>query len=100
MTKTIGIKDANPVKVQNRTFFNLLGFINFFTKKAPIPVIKINNIIFLCFKVIRQIYEIFLYKKNKFVFFKKNIFHKKKGRGDLRTTVGSPVREGIKKSPN
>jgi hypothetical protein len=70
MTKTIGIKDANPVKVQNRTSFNLLGFINFFTKKAPIPVIKINNIIFLCFKVIRQRYKIFLKKPN--IFQKKN----------------------------
>lgn len=65
ITQIAGIKDAKPTKVQNKTFFNLLTLINFFTKKAPIPVIKINNIICLCFKVRQYKYtEPFQIKKN------------------------------------
>lgn len=63
-TQTAGMKDAKLTKVQNKMFFSLLAFINLFTKNAPIPVIKINAIIFLCFKVIQNKYtEPFQIKK-------------------------------------
>ena len=63
-TQIAGIIDANTTKVQNKMFFSLPAFINLFTKNAPIPVIKINAIIFLCFKVIQNKYtEPFQIKK-------------------------------------